>query len=56
MGSFLKFGQAAPEIFEFKRGFFRQDLEGTYVSEMASKRRFLKGFCNFLGINTHELS
>ena len=35
--------------------FFRQDLEGTYLSEMATKRRFLKGyFCNFLGINTHN--
>ena len=56
MGSFFKFGQAAPEIFEFKWVFFRQELEGTYVSEMAPKRRFLKGFCNFLGMNTHELS
>ena len=56
MGSFFKSGQVVPEIFEFnaqKRQFFGQDLEGTYMSEMSSKRRFLKGFfCNFLGINT----
>ena len=41
MGSFLKFGQVVPEIFEFqcskKWGFLRQDLEGTYLSEMAPK-------------------
>ena len=47
MGSFLKFGVAVPEILAFwcskKWGFFRQDLEGTYLSEMASRRRFLKG-------------
>ena len=27
-----------------KNGFFRQDLEGTYISEMAPKRRFLETF------------
>ena len=44
MGSFFKFGQAVLEIFEFycskKQGFFRQDLEGTYISEMAPKDDF----------------
>ena len=51
MASFFKFGQAVPEIFEFlcskKRGSFRQDLEGTYISEIALKRRFLKDFLQF---------
>ena len=43
MGSFFKFGQAVPA------------MERIYLSEMAPKRRFLKGlFCNFLGINTHN--
>ena len=49
-----------------KNRVFREDLEGSYISEMAPKRRFLKGifgyfgkilegyFCNFLGINTHN--
>ena len=50
MGSFFKFGQAVPEIFEFsaqKTNFFLTRLkEGTYIPEMAPKRRF---FCNFLG-------
>ena len=59
MGSFFKFGQAVLEIFEFycskKQGFFRQDLEGTYISEMAPKDDFWRVFCNFLGINTHNL-
>ena len=36
MGSFFKFGQVVPAIIEFQcsknRGFFRQDLEGTYIS------------------------
>ena len=57
MGSFFKFGQAVPEIFEFqcskKQGFFRQDLKGTYISEMAPKRRFFKGFFQFSG-NKHS--
>ena len=48
MGSFFKFGQVVPEIFEFlcskKRCFFRQALEGTYLSEMVPESRFLKGF------------
>ena len=56
MGSFFKFGRVILEICEFycsrKQGFFRQDLERTYKSEMATKR-FLKG-CSFLGINTHN--
>ena len=47
MGSFFKFGQAAPEIFEFKWVFFRQDLEGTYVSEMAPKKKIFEGFLQF---------
>ena len=57
MGSFFKFGQAVLEIFEFycskKQGFFRQDLEGTYISEMAPKRWFFKGFLQFSG-NKHS--
>ena len=28
-------------------GFFRQNLEGSYISEMAPTRRFLKGFFTF---------
>ena len=32
-----------------------EDLEGTYISGMAPKRRFLMVFFfNFLGINTHN--
>ena len=59
---FFKFGQAVPEIFKFycskKEGFFRQDLEGTYISGWnGTKKRFLMVFfCNFLEINTHTLS
>ena len=57
MGSFFKFGQVAPGIFEFqcfkKTGLFRQDLERTYISEMAQKRRFLKAFLQFSG-NKHS--
>ena len=30
-------------------GFFRQDLEGAYISDMAPKRRFLKDFLKFSG-------
>ena len=37
-------------------GFFRQDLEGTYISEMALKRRFLKGFAIFWEITLITLS
>ena len=37
-----------------KWDFSRQDLKGSYISEMAPKRRFLKGSCNSLGINTHN--
>ena len=50
MDSFFKFGQAVPEIFElFSKNwvFFRQDLEETYISEIARKIRFLKGFLQF---------
>ena len=63
MGSFLKFGQTVLEIFELyysmgffrqKWGFLRQVLEGTYISEMAPKRKFLEAFCNFLGITAHN--
>ena len=57
MDSFFKFGQAVPEIFElFSKNwvFFRQDLEETYISEIARKIRFLKGFLQFSGINTHS--
>ena len=36
-------------------GFFRQNLEGSYISEMAPTRRFLKGFFTFFfGRNTHD--
>ena len=54
MGLFFKFGQAVAEIFGFlclKKGFFRQDLEQTYMSGMAPKSG---SFCNFLEINTHN--
>ena len=59
MGSFSKFSQAIPEIFELqcskKRNFLRQGLEVIYVFEMASKIKFLMFFfCNFLEINTHD--
>ena len=55
MGSFFKFGQAVPEIFEFsaqKTNFFLTRLkEGTYIPEMAPKRRF---FAIFWEKNTHS--
>ena len=55
MGLFFKFGQAVLEIFEFscsKEGVFLDKTEeGTYLPDMAPKRRF---FCKFLGINTHN--
>ena len=35
--------------------FFKEDLEGTDISEMAPKRRFLKGFSQFSG-NKHSNS
>ena len=38
-----------------KTGFFRQELEGSYISDIAPTRRFLKGFLQFLGINTHNV-
>ena len=53
MGSFFKFGQAAPEIFEFycsKNGLF---LDKTYMSEMAPEIRFMKAFLQFFG-NKHS--
>ena len=53
MGSFLKSGQVVLEIFEFFVIFFRQDLEGTYISEMAPKGQFLKTFLYFSG-NKHS--
>ena len=38
-----------------KRGFFRQELEESYISRMAPQRVFLMGFFyNFLEINTHD--
>ena len=57
MGSFFKFGQhpsGSGNIWILvlqKMGYFsRQDLDWTYISEMAPD--FLKGFfCNFVGIN-----
>ena len=55
MDSFFKFGQVVPEIFEFFSKnwvLFRQDLEETYISEIARKIRFLKGFLQFSG-NKH---
>ena len=56
MGSFFKFGQAVPEIFEFqcskKWGSFRQDLGGTYMSKMGPERKFLKAFLQFSGNKT----
>ena len=58
MNSFLKFGQAVPEIFEFKcfkkRGFFKQNLEETYNLKWRQKETFLRLLSNFLGINTHK--
>ena len=57
MGSFFKFRQAVPKIFEFfsprNRVFFRKGLEGTYMSGMAPKRRILKGFLQLSG-NKHS--
>ena len=54
MGSFFKFDQAVPEIFQFscskKQVFLDKTWEGTYIPEMAPKRRV---FWKFLGINTH---
>ena len=48
MGLFLSFDQAVLKIVEFyctqKGGIFRQDLEGTYISGMAPKRRILMEF------------
>ena len=58
MGSFFKFGQAVPEIFELycskNRGLFRQDLrELTYIK--GTKKKIFDGFfCNFLGISTYK--
>ena len=58
MGSLFKLGKVVLKIFELycfrKTGFFRLDVEGTYISELAPKT-FLKGFFwNFLGINTYK--
>ena len=57
MGLFFKFGQTVPEIFEYwcskKSDFFRQDLEGTYISGMASKWIFLMFILQFSG-NRHS--
>ena len=58
MGSFLKFGQAVPEIFEFKcskkQDFFKQNLEETCNLKWHQKENFLRLLSNFLGINTHN--
>ena len=54
---FFKFVQAVLEIFEFKcskkEGNFRQVLERTYISGVASKI-FDGLFFNFLGKNIHN--
>ena len=40
-GRYLNFSTPKSEVF------LRQDLEGTYISEITPKRRFLKGFFFF---------
>ena len=46
MGLFFKFGQEVLGIFELqcykKELFYRQDIEGTYIFEVAPERTFLR--------------
>ena len=61
MGSFFKFGQAVPEIFEFeysKKGvIFRDDLKGRELTYLKwhQKEDFWRVSCNFLAKNTHNV-
>ena len=56
MGSFFNLARQFRRYLKFsapKNGGIFQDLEGSYISEMAPKRRFLKGFLQFSG-NKHS--